>query len=281
MARYVEIGYWETGYAEGDSLPISVNSAVHSHVADQPAITFDAGTITINSADHSHTIDSPTVDSSAGLTINGIVHGHTAEQPSISTAATLSINDATHAHTADQVTITDINLVIADATHAHIADPPTVTWSGSVAVNSGTHSQAAQAPPVTFEDTQLLVATADNSNTNWKRSDTGATSNLFPLLDEGDEDSIYCTDDGAIANFQFTSALEPNRDTDHRIRYRISGDGSSNLTVRLKDGGTTIATWVETAPSTTPQTIDRVLTTPQAQAITNYADLRLEFEETA
>jgi len=84
-------------------------------------------------------------------------------------------------------------------------------------------------------------------------------------------------------------AADPNTDEYHIVeyRYKSGGSGTINLTVRLKQGTTTIASWQHN--SIGPSWVDayqtltwvdayQTLTSQEANSITDYTDLRIEFE---
>ena len=63
-------------------------------------------------------------------------------------------------------------------------------------------------------------------------------------------------------------------------RFRKEGTAAINLTVRLMQGATQIATWTYTGISASFIDQEETLTAPQVAAITNANDLRLVFEAT-
>lgn len=71
---------------------------------------------------------------------------------------------------------------------------------------------------------------------------------------------------------QLSSTTDPGVDTGHKLIYR----GSGNFKARLKSGTTNVAEWQESLGTLT--TVERTLTEQQAATITNYADLRVEFD---
>jgi len=116
----------------------------------------------------------------------------------------------------------------------------------------------------------------------------GSTEDLFDSLDErpvpSDLDYIMNeTPEGEIYRADFTEGADPGRDDHHIVEYRIKKDHPVtriDITVTLKDGDTTIASWTHQDISTEYVTITQYLTTGQAALITDYSNLRLEFDAT-
>lgn len=84
--------------------------------------------------------------------------------------------------------------------------------------------------------------------------------------------TVYFLPNKTRTQLQLWSTTDPGVDTGHVLRYRGSGD----FTARIKSGTATIAEWAESLGSLT--TVERTLTEGQAAAITDYSDLRVEFD---
>lgn len=134
-------------------------------------------------------------------------------------------------------------------------------------------AETPDAPP------QALVPSADVSNGAWLAS-SGA--DLFAMIDEAVSnagDFIFTASPGAECVVALAAGSDPGVSTGHTVRYRAQGDGLSGLTVALLQGTTVIASWT-TNPLPAVETLyEHTLTGPQADAITNYAQLRLRFTE--
>ena len=83
--------------------------------------------------------------------------------------------------------------------------------------------------------------------------------------------------------FSLTDGVDPVVDIDHVVRYTFRDDGlsanSPRLEVRLKQGDTVLITWTESAPLPNAFTLSvRKVPTSVVSQISNYNDLRLEFE---
>lgn len=120
---------------------------------------------------------------------------------------------------------------------------------------------------------QIIRPTSDVSDGAWLAS-TG--SDLYAMLDEttaSDSDYIYATS-ASTAEVGLGVASDPVSSTGHIIRYRAKGTGT--LTVKLMQGTTTIATHVPTL-TTSYQDFSFTLSGAEADSITDYSNLRLQF----
>lgn len=125
---------------------------------------------------------------------------------------------------------------------------------------------------------QLAAPSADVSAGGWTAS-TG--SDLYAMLDEAAaDDGDYITTTGAsTCEVTLGSLSDPASSTGHIVRYRISSTGGG-IIVRLRQGTTTIATWTHSPAPTSLTTYEQTLTGGEADSITDYSALRLQFEAT-
>lgn len=125
---------------------------------------------------------------------------------------------------------------------------------------------------------QYARPTSDTSTGTW----TASSGTLASCLDETTaSDADYITTVSAsTCEVALGSITDPAVSTGHVVRYRISAD-SGGIIVRLKQGGTTIATWTHATAPTSLTTYAQTLTGGEADSITNYAALSLQFEATA
>ena len=132
---------------------------------------------------------------------------------------------------------------------------------------------------VTFEVgvvAQYARPTADAATGTWTAS-TG--SDLFAMLDEtpaSDADYIS-TVNASICEVSLGSVTDPAVSTGHIVRYRISATGGG-IIVRLREGTTTIASWTHNPAPGTLTTYAQTLSGGEADSITSYAALKLQFE---
>jgi len=121
----------------------------------------------------------------------------------------------------------------------------------------------------------------------WTDED-GNVTGLFDSIDErpipSDVDYIMNeTPENEVYRADFTEGADPGRDDHHIVEYRIRKDSvltRIDITVTLKQGDTTIASWTHQDIGTDYVTISQTLTTGQAALITDYSQLRLEFNAT-
>src|SRR3990172_9820611 len=129
---------------------------------------------------------------------------------------------------------------------------------------------------------QTIRPVSDVATGNWLAS---VGNNIAATIDEAvqdDADYTYTTVGGGTgAQVALASASDPVSSNNHVVRYRAMGNNSANLTVSLIENTNVRATWTETAVPPTFTNYARTLSGAEADAITNYADLRLKFEAAA
>lgn len=128
---------------------------------------------------------------------------------------------------------------------------------------------------------------SDVSRGSWT-TDSGATANLWDSINEtpaNDSDYVRSSQSPGSADIltlTLTDVGDPASSTGHKVRYRYGKDLSSgdriDLTVRLMQGTTQIAAWTHTNIGTTLTDAEQTLSSGEADAITDYNDLRLKFE---
>lgn len=153
----------------------------------------------------------------------------------------------------------------------------------------GTLSVATPTPPVSWGAAPLVInpvvvtaqfsrPTSDVSAGTWTAS-TG--SDLFAMLDETSaNDSDYIVTTGtSTCEVALGSLTDPGSSNGHIVRYRISAT-SGGIIVRLRQGTTTIATWTHASAPSSLTTYEQTLTGGEADSISDYSALRLQFEAT-
>lgn len=138
---------------------------------------------------------------------------------------------------------------------------------------------AAYTPPsgnaVNFPAPVVLLLTSDVSAGAWSPS---SGSSLYAMVDESaadDADYIW-TNVPATCVMAFAAGTDPNSSADHILRYRLLA-GSGAIAVALKQGATTIASWGPHTLTESAQDFAQTLTGGQADSITDYTALRVEF----
>ena len=125
---------------------------------------------------------------------------------------------------------------------------------------------------------QYARPTSDVSAGTWTAS---SGSDLFAMLDEtaaSDADYIVTTGT-STCEVALGTLTDPSSSAGHIVRYRISAT-SGGIIVRLRQGTTTIATWTHASAPTSLTTYEQTLTGGEADSISDYSALRLQFEAT-
>jgi hypothetical protein len=131
---------------------------------------------------------------------------------------------------------------------------------------------------------QIAAPTSDAAVGSWQT--TGA--NLFSVLDEypaNDADYIFTFTKLSPCRIKLGTLTDPVSSTGHKMYYRIKGDGSATMTVKLYTGGsstvgtgTLVKTWTHAPAPSGLTDYEQTLSGGEADAITDYANLYLEFE---
>lgn len=122
---------------------------------------------------------------------------------------------------------------------------------------------------------QLLVPVSDVSAGGWTAS---SGSDLYAMLDESaysDSDYIVSSTESSCTVALYAGS-DPAVSTGHILRYRLLA-GSGTVTVTLKQTTTTIASWGPHTLTGAAQDFAQTLTGGQADSITDYSALRVEF----
>lgn len=123
---------------------------------------------------------------------------------------------------------------------------------------------------------QYARPTSDVSAGTWTAS-TG--SDLFAMLDEAaaDDADYISTTYASICEVALGSLSDPASSAGHKVRYRIAADAGA-IIVRLRQGATTIASWTHNPAPASLTTFEQTLSGAEADSITDYAALKLQFE---
>jgi hypothetical protein len=167
------------------------------------------------------------------------------------------------------------------------AGPQVLTVStGALVVAMGTVTLASTAQALTVTDFQVLSPDADVTIGSWT-DELGGTTNIYQSIDEvepNDADFVQSEESPAASAYKasITPGLDPLVSESHFIeyRYRKLGGAQINLTVRLKEGAATVASWSHTdIPAAWTEAVQE-LSSAEADAITDYGLLDVEFEAT-
>ena len=133
---------------------------------------------------------------------------------------------------------------------------------------------------------QFARPSADTVRTGWT-DDAGGTTNIFGAIDEAvasDTDYIKTPTPPGANEFEslLTTVTDPVSSANHVMRWRrrkqpASGSATINLTVRLMVGAVQITSQADNGLPGSFTDTSYTLSGAEADAITNYADLRLEF----
>lgn len=125
---------------------------------------------------------------------------------------------------------------------------------------------------------QLLVPISDVSAGAWTPS---AGSDLYAMIDEtvaSDTDYIS-TVSASTCEVALGSLSDPASSSGHIVRYRLSAE-AGGVIVRLRQGTTTIASWTHSPAPSSLTTYAQTLSGGEADSITDYTALKLQFEAT-
>jgi hypothetical protein len=144
---------------------------------------------------------------------------------------------------------------------------------------AGAVTAAGAAPTKIQRGLRYSYPTADTTAGPWAAS---SGSDLYAMIDEetpSDLDYIAASGTGT-GKFKILPVTDPGASTGHVVNYRIWSPVAGNAKVRLVQGSTTVAEWTHTSLPATATLYSQSLTGEQADAITDYDDLYLEFEAT-
>ena len=137
--------------------------------------------------------------------------------------------------------------------------------------------------------TQYARPDSDVSDGSWVNQ-AGSNTNLYQSIDEsgGEDDSDYVisTDSSSSSDTMevgLSDISDPQGSSSHTVKYRAKGSdpsgsyGIPSLTVSLRQGSTQIATSTNSSLTTSFVDYTFTLSSSEANAITDYSDLRLRF----
>lgn len=125
-------------------------------------------------------------------------------------------------------------------------------------------------------ETQILHPNADVSAGAWRPS---VGSDMYSVINDSlDADYVNLADaDGDTFEVALQDGVDPASSSGHVVSYRLRGRGGQ-ITVSLRQGSSTeIAAWTHDVAPGTFGTFVQTLSGGEADAITDYSDLRLRF----
>lgn len=164
-------------------------------------------------------------------------------------------------------------------------DAPTVgSYGGAVLTSAGSSPRAvvytlAMQPVST---TQTITPTADVQVNDVEGVPTpGGGSGVYARVGAGVDSEYARFADGGVLEVALSDPVEQASTSGHVISYRAryaSGASAGSVTVRLLQGATQIASWVQGDLTDTFTTYEHTVSTEDASSITDYSDLRIETE---
>lgn len=128
---------------------------------------------------------------------------------------------------------------------------------------------------------QILTPDADLADGGWTTHLGGTV--LYAVIDEAvvDDADFIRSSDNPSSDVCEVALSNPTGNVGEEViveyRYGKVGSAQIDLTVDLREGTTTIATWTHTNVSATLTTASQTLTAPQVASITDYNALSLRF----
>lgn len=151
------------------------------------------------------------------------------------------------------------------------------TWSFNVWENNVLLSGGPEVVTLTIGvAVQYARPTSDVTTGAWVSSLGGS---LAAAIDEAtaDDADYISTTYGSVCEVALGSLADPAISTGHKVRYRIAADAGA-IVVRLRQGTTTIASWTHNPAPTSLSTFEQTLSGAEADSITDYSALKLQFE---
>ena len=123
---------------------------------------------------------------------------------------------------------------------------------------------------------QYARPTSDVTTGAWVSSLGGS---LAAAIDEtiADDADYISTTYGSVCEVVYGSLADPGVSSGHKVRYRIAAD-AGGIIVRLRQGATTIASWTHNPAPTSLTTFEQTLSGAEADSITDYTALKIQFE---
>jgi hypothetical protein len=152
-----------------------------------------------------------------------------------------------------------------EALTAAAASPKAAMWTIGISPQQSTQT----ARPVSDVDVTSAVGVPT----------PGVGSGVYADLAANDDAHYAEISNAGDVEVAFSSLIDPLSATGHTLTYRAEyagGATSGTLTVTLKQGTTTIATWTDTLTSAF-QLFSHTLTSTQANNLTDYSQLRVRF----
>lgn len=249
-------------------------AVVQGSLALTPAVASASATAQVGAVVQASLSVAPTASAASATTVAPtVLGGGLTVAPSAASAAAASV-----APTTVQGALS-LTPAVSSAAVASV-DPTVVVPTGTTVTPAAAAAAASSAgPTVALETPQRVRPAADVLTGGW------TVAPLWSKLDEAtadDGDFIESPEGptGETAEVTLASASATGRTTGYYVAYRYGKDtagASLDLTVALRQGTTTIASWTHTDVPDSWQDARQELTPAQVGAITDHGDLRLRF----
>lgn len=131
-----------------------------------------------------------------------------------------------------------------------------------------------QAPATIQPDARYARPLSDVTGGQWTASNGGS---LADAVKQDDSVTMSTTAPGAC-EIKLGPVVDPQTSSGQVVRYKAGSSNGTGLTVRLKQGAIVIASWTHAALPAAQTLFTQVLSAAQCDSITDYTDLRFEFE---
>lgn len=156
----------------------------------------------------------------------------------------------------------------------------TATGAQPITINgvSGGGGVGEEPPPAEVDDAPRFARPMrDVSKGAWQPS---IGTDLYAMLDEATLDlgDFMTASTAALCEIALGPVADPGTSSGQVVRYEAHAPDGGNLTVTLKQGNIVIASRIHAALPVLPTMHELALTPQQCDSITDYRDLRVEFE---
>lgn len=254
---------------------------------EDPSTPIDASAISVAAAAVTTSITGVTTTATQANDL--LLHVHALYGTDITGATNTWTPDAatTLVASSQSTSATARNAMIMMASEAKATAGTTTARVAAITQAGDAQSVVIAIAPVAVAGGQVLTPATDITTAGWVV--TGGTGTFASALDENvADDADYITSPanptGAVFETKVTSGSDPVSSVSHSFDYRVrvQSAGTYSVTVGLYQGATLIASVVRTTGLTTAyQSFTLTLSGAQADAITDYADLRLRATVTA
>jgi hypothetical protein len=285
-ANAVDTDYWDLEVHEADGTVLGsypgtlprVTAYIEAVDVDVYPVAISAGADSVDPTTQLGDIDfTPTLDDASAVGIEpSVLLGDIDFTPAVAVAGADSIDP----------TVFYSSMDVSPAVAESVADSvdPSLFWSSQSASPTASAAGADSVGP-TVATATVLIPTTDDLRNGWTDEGDG-TTNIYQSIDESpysDSDYIKSSENPSteIYRTKLLSGSDPSSSDDHVVKYRYKHNGQAgdiDLVVRLKEGGTTRASWNHNNIGGTIVNAEQTLSGAEADSITDYTDLYLEFE---